>query len=304
MKIDRLIAILNYLLCHGKTSAQKLSEEFEVSVRTIVRDIETLGQAGFPIQSSCGSDGGYRIMETYVVDKRMMSDYDYQHIIAALDGLLSAYPNKQVEQTMNKFVTQNQPRESIVKLDLSIANEKANINKYISILEEAIKKHRLVTFQYTNNENITKKFEVEPVRIEYKWYHWYLIAYLAKYEDYGMFKLIRMEGLEVLERECTISDHTSEITLKDNRKTIDIKLYGDKMIKAKCKEYLNGRIIKEYENGDFEYQFTVPENESFWYGVILSFGNKVKVLEPKSVIERILQTCDEIEIHYEKNHSE
>ena len=75
---------MNYLLRHGKTSAQKLAEEFEVSARTIVRDMETLGQAGIPIQSTQGADGGYSILDTYVIDKAIMNCQDYGHIMMAL----------------------------------------------------------------------------------------------------------------------------------------------------------------------------------------------------------------------------
>lgn len=73
MKIDRLMAITIYLLNHGKTSAGKLAEQFEVSPRTIMWDIDTLGQAGIPIQSTCGAEGGYQIMDTYVMEKQVAS---------------------------------------------------------------------------------------------------------------------------------------------------------------------------------------------------------------------------------------
>ena len=76
---------------------------------------------------------------------------------------------------------------------------------------------------------------------------------------------------------------------------IQIKLYGKAVIKAKCREYLNGCITQELENGDFEFSFSVPEHETFWYGVILSFGNKAKIIEPQKIKERIIKTCKEIQ---------
>lgn len=79
-----------------------------------------------------------------------------------------------------------------------------------------------------------------------------------------------------------------------------IKLHGKAIIKAKCREYLNGRITQEFENGDFEFCFSVPEYETFWYGVILSFGNKAKVIEPQEIKECILNTCKEIQKEYEE----
>lgn len=301
MKIDRLIAIMNYLLRHGKTSAQKLSEEFEVSVRTIVRDMETLGHAGIPIQSTCGADGGYSIIDTYVMDRKVISRQDYDHIITALYALLSAYADKGIEQTMDKLLPFYANKEHPVRLDFSVANEKCDINAFIKILEGAIRQQRTVTFRYTNNENMVKQIEVEPVRLEFKWYSWYLIAFHPGHQDYCMFKLVRMEDIAVLEKENTVNHVERDIVLQDERKGITVTLRGNAVIRSKCREYLNGEVTKEYQNGDFEFRFSVPESEVYWYGVILSFGNNVTILEPQSVIERILATCDEVRKHYEKD---
>ena len=87
MKIDRLMAVTIYLLNHGKTSAQKLAEHFEVSPRTIMRDMEALGQAGIPIVSTCGAEGGYEILDTYVMEKQAANHEDFHFIAAALKSL-------------------------------------------------------------------------------------------------------------------------------------------------------------------------------------------------------------------------
>lgn len=356
MKIDRLIAIMNYLLRHGRTSAQKLAEEFEVSTRTIVRDMETLGQAGIPIQSTCGVDGGYSIMDTYVMDRKVISRKDHDHIITALSALLSAYADKSVEQTVDKLLpfyahadaeevsrksgasaargqwrreipcptgkhvdaeevsrrsgasaARGQGRREIpgrrecaVQLDFSVAREDRGVNESIRILENAIRQRRIVTFRYTNNENVEKQMEVEPVRLEFKWYNWYLIAFHPGHQDYCMFKLVRMEEVAVLEKENTVNHEERDIVLRDERKVITVTLRGNAAIRSKCREYLNGEVTKEYQNGDFEFRFCVSEREVYWYGVILSFGNNVTILEPQSVIDRILATCDEVQRHYEK----
>lgn len=314
MKIDRLIAIINYLLRHGRTSAQKLAEEFEVSVRTIVRDMETLGQAGIPIQSVCGADGGYSIMDTYVMDRKMIDRKDYDHMITALYALSSAYADKSVEQTMDKllpFYAHADAEESCrkssalpacaVQLDFSVGGEDRGVNESIKILEKAIRRQRVVAFRYTNNENVEKQMEVEPVRLEFKWYNWYLIAFHPGHQDYCMFKLVRMEEIAVLEKENTVNHEGRDIVLQDERKVITVTLRGKPVIRSKCREYLNGEVTGEYPNGDFEFRFCVPENEAYWYGVILSFGSNATILEPQSVIDRILATCDEVQKHYEKN---
>ncbi len=302
MKIDRLMGIVVYLLNHGRTSAQKLAEEFEVSSRTIVRDLEALDQAGIPIQSFYGVDGGYQLMENYVFEKQIASRTEYDWIITALQGMASAYTNKSLEQTLAKLQSIAPSKSNTVSVDFSVATEEDKINKQLILLEDAIEKQCMVRFSYTNSHDEVKERLVEPVQLQYKWYNWYLIAYHEKYQDYCMFKLVRMDNLEVTDIPNTRAHNPADIKLKDSQEPIwNIKLHGKASIKSKCREYLNGLVTKEFENGDFEFCFSVPEHETFWYGVLLSFGNKAKVIEPIELKERILRTCNDIKQLYEKN---
>lgn len=299
MKIDRLMGIVVYLLNHGRTSAQRLAEEFEVSSRTIVRDLEALDRAGIPIQSFYGVDGGYQLMEDYVFEKQIASLNEYDWIITALQGMASAYTNKNLEQTLAKIQSIAPTKTNAVSVDFGVATEDTKINQQLTLLEDAIEKQYMVRFSYTNSHDEVKERLVEPVQLQYKWYNWYLIAYHEKYQDYCMFKLVRMDNLEVTDIKNTKFHNLTEIMLKDSKETVwNIKLYGKASIKAKCREYLNGQITKEFENGDFEFCFSVPEHEAFWYGVLLSFGNKVKIIDPIELKERILQTCRELEQLY------
>ena len=159
MKIDRLMGIVVYLLSNGRTSAQKLSEEFEVSARTIMRDLESLDQAGIPIQSFYGVEGGYQIMDSFVLEKQVLSKI--QHISHTKDATIS--------------------------VDLSVAGEDDKINKQLSLLEDAIERKCIVRFSYTNSHDEVKEIQVEPVCLQYKWYNWYLIGYYEKYQDFLKF---------------------------------------------------------------------------------------------------------------------
>ena len=151
---------------------------------------------------------------------------------------------------------------------------------------------------------MVKQMEVEPVRLEFKWYNWYLIAFHLGHQDYCMFKLVRMDEIAVLEKENTVNHEEHDIVLRDDRKVITVTLRGNAAVRSRCREYLNGEITKELGNGGFEFQFCAPESEVYWYGVILSFGNNVTILEPQSVIDRILATCDEVRKLYGKDGGE
>ncbi len=299
MKIDRLISIVVYLLNHGRTSAQKLAEEFEVSSRTIMRDLESLNQAGIPIQSFYGVEGGYQIMDSFVLEKQVATSHEYDWIVTALEGMASAYASKSLKQALEKVQSISHTSDTAVSVDLGVASEDDKINEQLMLLEDAIEEKCVVRFSYTNSHDEVKDIQAEPVCLQYKWYNWYLIGYYEKYQDYCMFKLVRMDNLQVTEIKFTKSHNFSDVKLKDsNNDIVHVKLYGKAVIKSKCREYLNGRITQEFENGDFEFSFSAPKHETFWYGVILSFGNKARIIEPQKIKERIIKTCKEIQMEY------
>lgn len=301
MKIDRLMGIVVYLLNHGRTSARKLAEKFEVAPRTIMRDLEALDQAGIPIQSFCGAEGGYQIMDSFVLEKQAVTKHEYDWIIAALKGMATAYTSKGLEQILAKVKSVDHREEIAVSLDLSAAAEDERISRYLRLLEDSIERKCAVRFSYTNRHNEAKALQVEPVSLQYKWYNWYLIGYCGKYQDYCMFKLVRIDHLQATDIQNTKTHILSDIALKDgDDRIVHVKLYGKAVIKSRCREYLNGRITREFENGDFEFCFSAPECEMFWYGVILSFGGNARILEPPEVKERVIRTCREIQMEYEE----
>lgn len=299
MKIDRLLGITIYLLNHKKVSAQVLAEHFEVSVRTIIRDIDSLCMAGIPVISTYGADGGYEIYNTFKMERQVAGTTDYGYIITALKGFASAYNSKELTSTLEKVQTVSKEAKSNVILDFGVLAEKKNINHKLTILEQAIKESYMVSFKYTNGDNIQKKFTVEPIAAMYKWYSWYLLCYYPKYENYLTLKLERMDCIEITNQKNALEhniDYAKEQCEKQekDREYLHIRLLCKSEIKVKCLEYLNGEIESESENGDFIFTFSVPENELFWYGVLLSFGTRIKVLEPLELKQKICRTCEDI----------
>ena len=209
---------------------------------------------------------------------------------------------RSLKQTLAKLKSLNAVESNNILVDFSVAREDERINKQLVLLEDAIEKKHMVRFSYTNSRDEVKELQVEPISLQYKWYHWYLIGYYEKYQDYCMFKLVRMDDLYITDLKNTKIHSLSDVKQKDAlQQIVHIKLYGKAVIKSKCREYLNGKITKEFENGDFEFCFSVPEHETFWYGIVLSFGNKIKIIEPQEIIQRILNTCKEIQMTYEES---
>lgn len=240
-------------------------------------------------------------MDSFVLEKQVALNHEYGWIVTALEGMASAYTSKSLRQALAKVQSMYSARDTTISVDLSVASEDERIKEQLKLIENAIEEKCVVQFSYTNSNDEVKDIRVEPVCLKYKWYNWYLIGYYGKYQDYCMFKLVRMDNLKVTDIKNTKMHSPSDIKLKDSDDNIvHIRLYGKAVIKAKCREYLNGRITREFENGDFEFCFSVPECETFWYGVLLSFGNKAKIIEPQEIKERIIKTCKEIQREYEE----
>lgn len=299
MKTDRLFGITIYLLNHGKTSAAKLAEIFEVSVRTVQRDIDSLCAAGIPIASAYGADGGYEILDSFSIDKQVSTQKDYNYILTALNGLISAYSNSDVTSLKEKLSAISDDFNSDIVLDFGVLKENTSINENMKLIQKAIAANHTVRFNYTNADNIEKSCETEPVATIYKWYSWYMIGFCLKYDDYRLYKLVRMCDLQITHSSSTRVHNTWDVisrleVQKDARNYWDIKLYCKKEIKVKCLEYLNGKVIETLENGDIIMQLHVPDNEHFWYGTILSFGDKAEVLEPYELKLRIFETSKKL----------
>lgn len=296
MKIDRLLAITIYLLNHGRTSGAKLAQRFEVSARTIARDMDALCLAGIPVASYYGTDGGYEIMDTFQMQRQAAGGGDYHYIVAALEGLASAYKDKELEATLEKMRSLTGGGERGISLDLGAAHENRDTNEMLFLLNRAVQMKRRIVFTYTNSADEVKELEVEPAGVLYKWYNWYLIGYNPSRQDYAMFKVVRMDELRITDRPNEKEHAMAEIrdmleARSREQEMMEILLYCKKRLKSKCREYLNGRIVEEYENGDFTYQITVPPQEQFWYGVLLSFGKDARVLSPEKLIQRIVELC-------------
>lgn len=304
MKIDRLLGITIYLLNHGRTSARALSEHFEVSTRTIMRDIDTLSIAGIPISSNYGTDGGYEILDTYKLNSQLAGEGDYEYTVAALQGLASAFADKEIVSTLEKVKSLASDNKAALSMDLSAACENSMINDHLHIIHNSIKAKKFVKFQYTNAKDEIRNVIVEPIAVQYKWYNWYLIAYNYEHQSYCMYKLVRMNNIGVFDRNADLSHSVSEAETylsrnEDQRNKITVRLLCNGRLRSRCQEYLNGCITEEHENGEFIYELTVPEEEQFWYGVVLSFGSAVTVLEPESLINRIIKNSKDLIAKYE-----
>ncbi len=301
MKIERLYAITIYLLNHGRSSASKLAKYFEVSTRTIQRDIDSLCIAGIPIIAVNGSAGGYEVSDQFKIDAAFATSDEYSLILTALRGYISATDSPKAKHMFEKLSliapAPSSLNNNCIILDFSVLRE--GEQTIFQKLQTAITKKCTVHFTYTNNNNETRTHLVEPIAVIYQWYAWYLLAYSKRKQDYRTYKLVRMENLILTEEPFTREHKRADTILqereqKDQREYTDIILRCKQKAKSRAVEYLKASTIQEFPNGDLLMKATVVDNEQFWFGALLSMGDNIEVIEPEKIRRCVLSAAEKI----------
>ncbi len=289
MKIDRLIGILSVLLQEEKTTAPELAERFEVSKRTINRDIEDLCKAGIPIRTSQGTGGGISIMDGYRMDRTILTSKDMQMILAGLRSLDSVSGSSYYGQLMEKiqagsseFIT---GRDSIL-IDLS-SWYRDSLAPKIETIQDAIGDRRLIKFRYYAPSGESTR-TVEPYYLVFRWSSWYLWGWCLKRKDFRLFKLNRMDGVQKTGktfecRDATMPDLSNERIFPGG---IKVKALFDADQKWRLVEEFGSSCFTETDDGRllFTADYTDMDNLITW---IMTFGDKAEVLEPKEARKKI-----------------
>lgn len=198
---DRQIGILSILLQKDTVTASYLAEQFEVSRRTINRDIEDLCKAGIPVVTKQGINGGISIMEDYKLDKTLFTQREIQDILAGLRSLDSVNGTNRYAKLKEKlsvgssdFMVGNQS----VLIDLSSWYKEALAPK-IELIRTSIEKYRELEFTYYSPKGESIR-QIEPYYLIFRWASWYVWGWCKNREDFRMFKLNRMDDLKILEK--------------------------------------------------------------------------------------------------------
>ena len=289
MKLDRLIGILSVLLQEEKVTAPDLAERFEVSRRTINRDIDDLLYAGIPIRTSQGAGGGISIAEGYKVDRTILTSKDMQMILAGLRSLDSVSGSRYYSQLMEKIMAGSSEfisgRDSIL-IDLS-SWYKESLAPKISAIQDAIENRHILEFYYYAPSGESRR-SIEPYYIVFKWTNWYVYGWCRKRKDYRMFKLNRMDKVKETKEEfacrnAPVPELGSELAFPRN---IVLKaLFAPDMKWRRVEEFGPG-CYAEREDGKLLLvrDYSDRDNLTMW---LLTFGDKAEVLEPVEVRERL-----------------
>lgn len=298
MKDSRLFRILYYILEKGRVTAKELSEKFEVSIRTIYRDIDSLSSAGIPIYALQGKGGGIEIAKEFVLSKSLLSEDEKNMIMTSLhsfDGTGNIFGDELLTKLSALFNVKN---TNWIEVDFNNWQNNKIKEKTFNLLKSAILDKNIISFSYfaTNKDETNRK--VKPVRLIFKGQDWYLYAFCLLRNDFRYFKLNRIKNLEILQ--TNFDDDFEEVILKKEIKyenIIRVKVRFDKKVAFRIYDELSTDIVEDDE-GNLYAQIEMPSDYNL-YSYIFSFGDMAEILEPIEIRVKIKEMIDKMKKIYE-----
>ena len=299
MKIDRLIGILSILLQKDKVTSAELAEKFEVSRRTIIRDIEDINKAGIPIVTSQGQGGGISIMEGFRIDRTLLSSDDMRSIISGLQSLDSVSGTNRYRQLMDKLSVSNTINaDNQIIIDLATWDKNA-VSTKIELIKSALEQKRIITFRYYSPER-TEQRSIEPYRLIFQWSSWYVWGFCVKRQDYRLFKLTRITELTKTEEtfvQRDIPEYQCD-KLRHTKGEISATVRFDKSAKWRIVDEFGTKNFTEDENGNVILRFTWSDKLSF-YSYVLGFRENAEIISPAEYREEFLGLLKNITDKYQ-----
>lgn len=297
MKADRLVGIIFLLLERGRVSARELAESFEVSPRTIYRDIDAIGMAGIPIRAVSGVGGGFEIMPGYTLDKNVFTEDELSALMMGLSGLFSITRGQELKNALTKLkslvpserVQELEVRANQICIDLRPWLGRRNTQAYLDLIKAAMQERRLLSFQYIDRHGNESARIAEPYQLVLKGGAWYFQGYCLSRNDFRLFRLSRMASPEmrkesfiprayqrpILDIPENVAPAQLEITLRIHRAIID-------------------RVLEvcEYDaltpDGDEHFIVRLPFiDRDYYYDQLLSLGDKCQCLAPLYVRDKL-----------------
>ncbi|RHR10075.1 YafY family transcriptional regulator [Pseudoflavonifractor sp. AF19-9AC] len=302
MKMERLIGILSILLQRAKVTAPELAERFEVSRRTIQRDIESLCRAGIPIATTQGAGGGISIMEGYRVDRTVLTAPEMQAILAGLRSLDSVSGTRRYAQLMEKLSAGTGglvPGGAHMLIDLS-SWYKTSLPPKIELIQGAIEQHRTIRFTYFSPKGESVR-TVEPSYLVFHWSAWYVWGWCRMREEFRLFKLNRMTELSTGE---PFPPRCAPLPDLEPERVFPVKYQVTVLFDPSCR----WRLVEEYgadrfsvePDGKLRFTGGFPDGDSVlsW---VLTFGDKAELLEPEELREQLRNLTETLAHRYGRN---
>jgi predicted DNA-binding transcriptional regulator YafY len=308
MRIDRLLGITVLLLNRERVTARELAERFEISVRTVYRDLETIHQAGIPVVSHAGNQGGYGILDTFRIDRQVLTFEDVVSLVSTLRGVNSALENRELDAAVEK-IANLLPRhgedalrrisERVVIDILPMGYTKKQKDR-LQDIHRAVSEQRLIRFEYRNNRGEDSTRTVEPMTLVFKGSVWYLFAFCRLKSAYRLFRLSRMSPPSVLDetferRTGSFQDIFASGETPPNLVTLQLRFSPE--VRVRVEDFFDPDQIRTDAGGRLLVNVAFPEDE--WvYSFLLGFGEHIEVLAPDRIRGLLAEKAGKIQTLY------
>lgn len=309
MKVDRLVSIIMILLEKKRIGAQELADRFEVSPRTIYRDIDAINMAGIPVRSMSGVGGGFEIMPEYKMDKRAFSTAELSALLMGLTNLSSMVRGEELLSALAKvrsFIPADKAKEIDLRanqicIDLSPWMGNRNIQPWLETIQTALQERRLLSFAYVDGHGNQTERTVEPYQLVLKGSHWYFQGYCRFRQDYRLFRLSRISNLQMKvetfvprEYQKPILDYSEALESMQTR----IRLRIHKSIMDRVLDYCGFENFTPDGAEHYLVEYPFVEND-YYYDMLLSFGQGCECLAPTRIREELKRRAQAIAAIYE-----
>lgn len=298
MNKSRLFEIVYYLINNEQVTAKELASQFEVSVRTIYRDIDVLSVAGIPIYTESGRNGGISLLDGFTLDKIIFSEVEKIELLSSLQSL-AATGNINNQQLIAKISSLfNVKHDSWFEVDFSRFGHTTCDNEKFELIKHAILNNICINITYVNSYGIMSKRNINPLKFFYKSKEWYIKSYCNKSNDFRLFKFNRIIEIKLTDEVFTPTIYP-KIDSKQNLKYNKITLYFSKTVAYRVYDEFTNMQIAVQKNGDLIVSATMPQ-DSYLISYLLSFGDMVEIIEPLHLKEILREEAYKI---YLKNKS-
>lgn len=297
MQINRLFEIVYILLDKKIVTSKELAQRFEVSTRTIYRDIETLSSSGIPVYMSKGKGGGISLLPEFVLNKAVITDEEKEEIISSLKAVKAVNLNKTdtaLKKLGNLFGETN---TDWIEVDFSSWASAQDETETFNLIKSAILDKRVISFSYASAKGQRTSREVEPLKLCFKSGGWYLYGYCKSRCDFRFFKLRRIRELFVsaqnFGRKSPIQLFSKENLFQEEYVKLKLKLSSQMAYRV----YDEFDSYEQQEDGSFIAEINYPKGEWIIY-YIATFGSQCEVLEPENIRSEVKAELQNTLTHY------
>ena len=282
MQINRLFEIVYILLSKETVTAKELAARFEVSSRTIYRDVETLSSSGIPVYMSKGKGGGISLLPDFVLNKAILTDAERSDILSSLKAISSV--NHSATDTALKKMSSlfGEANADWIEVDFTSWCNREEEKAVFNTIKSSILSKSTISFTYSSGKGENTKRKVEPLKLCFREQGWYLYGHCKARSDYRFFKLRRIKDLCVLEE--TFKRKSPVETFSE------INVFGDQYVtlKLKISSKMAFRVYDEFnsyeqlDDGSFIVEAVFPKGD--WiFNYAASFGEHCEILGPEDI---------------------